>query len=155
MDPEQELKNLRNKHKNKRGCETCKDMCRYRPCWGTPFEIEALIDAGFGGQLYLDWWVGGFDGSGDDLYMPQPAMVDREGGYAPDTWHPNRQCTFLTESGQCKLHSLKPVEGAVARHDNFEALDRAVLHGLIARCWDTEKGRAVLERWKTSYAKEK
>lgn len=147
MDPELAIKTLRDEFKNECQCSLCRGMCQNRPCWGTPFEIEKIIDAGFGPRLYLDWWAGGFD-SNKDLYMPQPAMVGREGDYAPDSWYPQGQCTFLTSEGLCEIHSLKPVEGVVARHDNIQEVGKAELHKLTAQCWDSEKGREVLARWK-------
>lgn len=142
------IEEIRDKHQSECGCEECIDMCKNRPCWGTPFEIRKLIEAGYADRLYLDWWVGGFDGGSDNLYMPQPAMVEREKGYAPDSFWPRGRCTFLNDEDQCEIHSLKPVEGIVASHDNRKEMDELRLHELTARSWDTELGREVLADWK-------
>lgn len=44
-----------------KGCTTGIKMCYHRPCMGTPEEFEAIIDAGFGDKLRIDFWYGHHD----------------------------------------------------------------------------------------------
>jgi hypothetical protein len=40
------------------GCTKGVEMCKHRPCMGTPEEFEAIIDAGFAEKLRIDYWAG-------------------------------------------------------------------------------------------------
>jgi hypothetical protein len=52
------MKKLKNYKENVCNCNSCKEACAYtRPCWGTPQEIQKIIDAGFGDKLMLDCWA--------------------------------------------------------------------------------------------------
>lgn len=120
-------------------CDICKSMCE-RPCWPTPEEAFALIEAGLGPRLMQDEWVP----------APQllcPALIGHEGGYAP--FIPYGKCTFQTADGLCELHNLglKPFEGRMAHHDH--TVNKG-LHPSVAETWANEEGRAVLDLWHES-----
>ncbi len=86
-------------------CQKCKNLC-HTPCLGTPEDIEALIEAGYGDRLMLTkWGVGILAGLTNKMIsMLQPRLE-------PDGW-----CTFRREDGLCELHDkgLKPLEGRLA-----------------------------------------
>lgn len=118
-------------------CERCRVMCE-KPCWGTPDEIQRLIDAGFGDRLALDYW------SGDEtIYVLAPALKGHEGQEAPWTNWSQDGCTFW-QDGLCQLHEmgLKPSEGAqtyACRPGEF--IGRRTLVAL----WETRQD--IVEEW--------
>lgn len=132
-------------------CPACRSMCR-RPCWPIPSEVRALIDAGYGNRLMLDYWVGDFSGEylRDNTYIICPANPGHEGSTAPDYGFSlflsplHTGCVFQ-KSGLCELHErkLKPAEGRAAHH----AVYQPELHKDVARHWDTDEGRAVVALW--------
>lgn len=102
-------------------CTKCVNMCKQRPCWGTPNEMKNIRDAGFGNRLMNDYWVEQPPTNDTDVYydtlVESPAIVGYEGKEAPV--RPVGRCTFLTEDNKCELHDLglKPLEGRTAIHD--------------------------------------
>lgn len=140
-------------------CERCQTMCR-RPCWPVPSDVRALIEAGEGGKLMLDYWVGSFTSDHDNTYIVCPANSGHEGTAAPEEGSGfgfgfafmcstgssplHKGCVFQKD-GLCTLHDrgLKPAEGKAAHH----ALKRPDLHEDVARHWDTEEGRAIVASW--------
>ena len=128
-------------------CERCQRMCEERPCWSTPKEASALIKAGYGDRLWLDFWAGGFgDDYLDDVNILAPAAVGSEKAYRP--FWPTGRCTFLTDEGLCELHDLglKPTEGRKA--SCAESHDKAmVLHEAVARTWDDEAAQHLVGEW--------
>lgn len=133
-------------------CERCRRMCEERPCWPTPAEAIALLDAGRGSSLMLDYWSGGFpspeDEFPDSVDILGPAIVGCEGRGAP--FWPGGRCTFLSQQGLCSLHDrgLKPAEGRKAGHVTPDGLHKAV-----ARTWDSDLGRAAVARWRAEGAR--
>jgi len=129
-------------------CETCQSMCK-RPCWGTPEEIFDIMIAGHGDRLMLDYWVDSFNG---DIKIVCPASKGCESFGAP--YVVDKPCTFQdASSGLCALHStgLKPVEGREV-WCGIDPESAQALHEQVAKLWDTEEGRAVVELWKESIA---
>jgi hypothetical protein len=118
-------------------CDKCKSCCQ-RPCWGTPSEIQKLIDAGFNRLMY-DYWVRSNE-EGGDIDIICPALKGYENRAAP--FWPEGQCTFQDENGLCELHDLglKPLEGRVVHcKASFPSL-----HEDVAMTWDTEEGKAIV-----------
>lgn len=128
-------------------CETCKNMCR-RPCWPTPEDAKRLIDSGYAEKLMLDKWIGGFDDSGEDVFLLCPANPGYETSFAPIT-RLHSGCTFF-DNGNCTLHDLglKPTEGKAAHH-SFTASQSNELHESVARTWDNPDAQRIVEEWKT------
>jgi len=134
-------------------CSYCVSMCEERPCWGTPKDIQHLIDLGHAKRLMQDYWVGNF------LYEPEnfdaqdyfdtyydiqiicPADIGNEGGYAP-SWR-FKQCTFLTPDKKCEIHMHKPLEGKKSMCKRYSLN----LHEYVARTWDTPEGKSVVEQF--------
>lgn len=134
-------------------CLECQSMCT-RPCWGTPENIQKLIDAGFGNRLYADYWCGRRV-EDSDINMIQPALKDFEHGIAPFWPRTEKGCTFWKD-GLCELHDkgLKPIEGKLADcSKNSSKLDEEkskygmTCHEMVARTWDSEEGRTLYENW--------
>ena len=128
-------------------CKICKAACKNRVCWGTPEEIQLLIDAGFGKSLMVDWWEVFGD---ENIEIVAPAIVDHEGCVCPDS--PRGRCTFLNEADLCILHDkgLKPTEGCLSHHDMpNEAVYE--LHRKTAMAWDNEEARALVKKWERKY----
>ena len=153
-------------------CTTCQGMCLHRPCWGTPAEMQALINAGHGGKLMLNFWQPDermVDSvSGDKVYILQPATRLHEGRWAPEIgfegymlWVKGLQqdpftwpCAFLSPKRLCQLHDagLKPIEGRLASclPENSAAPGgpRNNVHFEVAQTWNTPQGRAVVKAWR-------
>lgn len=126
-------------------CDVCKDQCK-RPCWGTPSDTVALLDAGYAKRLMLDYWVG--DGrNGDDIRLISPALTGYEGRSAP--FCPKGVCVFQRADGLCELHDLglKPQEGCEAHHSS-ESEDGYKLHQRVAKLWDNDEGDKVVAQWR-------
>ena len=128
-------------------CKICKNACHYRPCWGTPKDVKALLDAGYANRLMLDWWV--VTGK-SDIMIVAPAIRGAEGKHAP--FIPKGTCTFLDANNLCELHdkNLKPEEGCWYYHNNQDTSEAQTKHKKMAMSWNTRKGRAVVETWKSA-----
>ena len=123
-------------------CAECVAMCQHRPCWPTPADAQQLIDAGYADRLMVDWWLDREQNK--TIYLLTPAIVGRESSESPA--HPEGQCTFLDETGLCRLHGLglKPTEGQIALCSNRTP---AGLHEQIARTWNDPQAQALIDRW--------
>lgn len=132
---------------NECSCSDCVSMCEYRPCWGTPEDIEKIIDAGLADKLMEDYWVG--DGkNGQDISIPAPAIRGREGKRA--SFVPVGTCTFLKD-GLCQLHNgLKPLEGRVASCKSSPEMTRIYdqIRKDIVQSWNTPEGERVYQKWR-------
>lgn len=119
-------------------CKECQEMCD-RPCWPTPSEAKALIEAGYRNRLMMDYWAR----RGGDIEIVSPALKGYEGKYAP--FWPSGSCTFFKD-GLCELHNLnlKPMEGRVASCKS----KNEGLHEHMMTLWDTNEGREVVRLWK-------
>lgn len=114
-------------------------MCETRPCWPTPDEAKAIIEAGLGDRLMLDYW----ESDDGPINIVSPAIQGRESDHAP--FFPHGQCTFL-KGGRCELHDLglKPVEGRLAHHDGRGG---EALHEAVAESWRNEQSQAFADTW--------
>lgn len=135
-------------------CSECIDLCRRNPGWMTPAEANAAIDAGLAKRLMRDWLEPCTEyGNDEKIWILAPASEGCEGLDAPecDSWVSafmgnwcKGQCTFLRD-GKCEIHDsgFKPRQcretlGCTGEHTtNYE----------IAKHWDTDEGRTVVERW--------
>jgi|WetSurSiteA1Bulk_404760.scaffolds.fasta_scaffold69865_1 hypothetical protein len=126
-------------------CEVCRSMCKTCPCWPTPEEARALIDAGYGKYLMYDWWVGGlYNDEWKDIGILCPAEVGHERSMSSG-WIKSR-CTFFSDARGCKLHELglKPIEGRLALCE-----DRTPehLHRDVAQSWNNAEAQALVAKW--------
>ena len=122
-------------------CSTCKNMCIHTSCLGTPKDIEAIIDAGFGQYIkHSIWGVGfmmGFYAGFIDMYQLEST---------------DKGCV-LYKNGKCMLHrnGLKPIEGKLATHDgmvmNMFNYQKA-LPWNVAKTWLDESNKEIIERIK-------
>jgi hypothetical protein len=108
------------------------------------------MDAGFGSKLMLDWWEGDSFTDGEDIEIVAPAKKGCEGSTAHAD--PHGCCTLLTKDKKCAVHDVaKPLEGAVAFHDNATSPKSDTVKKAIVTAWMTPKGKAVLSRWKKDH----
>ena len=109
-------------------------MCKNRPCWGTPEDIEKIKAAGYSHKLMMDYW---YKSDEEDIPIEAPAIVGYEGKDAP--FWPSGQCTFL-ENDRCILHDLglKPTEGRLAHCSDKNDLPVS-LHETVAMTWKKER----------------
>lgn len=126
-------------------CEKCVKMCR-APCCGTPQEINALIEAGYGDRLMLDDWD-------DDPDMIKPAMKAYEGYRAPWATSTKEGCTFWKE-GKCELHDtgLKPMHARLAHHDMIDEEWKYVCNK-IKETWHGEEAEICIKNWREKFYK--
>lgn len=121
-------------------CEKCSFMCQ-APCCGTPDEMQALIDAGYGERLMYDNWP-------DQENILKPALKEHEGKLAPWTMATPKGCTFWNK-GKCELHplGLKPSAGKLAHH-SLTLVERHEISNFIKQSWADGKGDMVIDNWK-------
>jgi hypothetical protein len=134
-------------------CDHCKKQCSH-PCWPLPEEAQALIDAGYGDSLMVDWWA-----RGEDLYLLCPATTQQQGNFAPESWtFHSDTCVFFNKDGLCELHDLKlkPVEGRIAHHSHYThrnnlSWDISRSHEHIAMTWDNEEAQKIVTKWRNEH----
>lgn len=78
-------------------CNLCKLQCA-QPCWGTPEDMQNIIDAGFMKRCMVQVY-------GEIMFVTP--LMDNE----------KKSCTFFT-NGLCELHDsgLKPTVGKLSHH---------------------------------------
>lgn len=88
-------------------CETCTKMCEREPCWGTPEEIQRIIEAGYGDKLCPEPW--------DGINIIPMRKMEYYGVDSESDIRYQMSCIFL-ENQKCILHEkgLKPIEGKLA-----------------------------------------
>lgn len=137
-------------HGGGKACPKCVRMCN-RPCWPTPDDARALIEAGHAGSLMLDHWVG----DDSDIFILCGANPGYQMQEAPDvgfglfSMSPLESgCIFLNDEKRCSLHDagLKPLEGRLA---DCTATQRPKInvHEEIAKLWDSKDARDLVRRW--------
>ena len=135
-------------------CAECQSMCK-RPCWPTPAEAKALIDAGFGHRLQADYWSG--DGpDGDDILVLCGALKHRLGDVKP-SWPTveGLTCTFFVR-GRCQLHSkgLKPIEGRLSHHANGAETGTSLHERIARKMWNNPRAQKIAKDWIEKYGRE-
>ena len=143
-------------------CKLCREACEEAPCWGTPMEIEDLINAGYGKYLaaYIvepgSYNIANYRGA-EPVTVIAPAQHGR-------TRYTNKssirssfrgRCVFLHGKGTheiCEIHSvgLKPTEGRITSHKTDYDSGLLVRYYII-NTWDTDFGRSVARRWEWEY----
>lgn len=125
-------------------CVECKSMCM-RPCWGTPEDIQKIIDEGLGNRLWLDYCYGGDE---KDIKLISPALKSQEGKTAQFIPISTAGCTFWKD-GLCELHdlNLKPSEGKFAICKD----PQENLHEDVKKTWETKEGKELVKKWRKKY----
>lgn len=129
-------------------CTTCQNMCAKFSCWGTPEEIERLINEGYSDKLYCVAYYS----HPDNIYILAP----KPKGFI--TWERIKvgpkygECEFLTDDRLCSLHNkkvnghrLKPMEGRLVDHNSQRGVDDP--HDAIAEMWDSEFAKDLVNKW--------
>lgn len=86
-------------------CYLCKLQCK-APCWGTPEDMQKIVDAGFVKRLMVQVY-------GEIMFVTP--LMDKV----------KNACTFFT-NGLCELHEsgLKPTVGKLSHHStNYETFN--------------------------------
>lgn len=126
---------------NECDCAFCVSACHSRVGWPLPSEAARLMDDPDVGakKLMLDWWSGS-----PDILVVAPALTGFEADIAPRD--PRGRCTFLTNDDRCSIHTsgAKPVECRRNQHAGGEQS----IHAAVADAWDSDEGRAVVDRWR-------
>jgi len=133
-------------------CDTCKDMCN-RPCWPSPSEAKALIEAGYGNKLMDDHWVGSPQDNPpaedySQVNILGPACQGYEGKRAP--FWPEGVCTFQDPNTKlCIIHDkgLKPIEGRLADCGSNGGETPPDLHREVAKLWDNPNAQKLVRDW--------
>jgi Fe-S-cluster containining protein len=139
-------------------CEKCVGACEHNPGWMTPQEARAAIRAGLANRLMRDWLEPSDElGNETRVWVLAPASIGCEGEDAPEMpfmafymgWSKGR-CTFL-KNGRCEIHDsgFKPIHCRVALACDQEYNIIAVNNFEVARLWDSDLGRQVIEEWTT------
>jgi len=125
-------------------CEKCKRMC-HSPCFMSVEDAEKLIEAGYAKRLMFD----DLPSMHDTGAILKPALKGYEGEQSPWATGTIKGCTFWTKDQKCALHKtgLKPIQGRIAIHDNT-SYDGEDLADLSKEDWESERGLAVIEKWK-------
>lgn len=131
-------------------CWKCQRMCE-RPCWGTPEDLQKIIDAGYSNRLMLDWWNASED-IDKGFFILAPALKGAEGKAAPFNPKSKEGCTFFN-NGLCDLHSLglKPSEGKLASCNKKHSAKEIGLHEEVARTWENETSQLFAEKWRQEF----
>ena len=111
-------------------CTICKYMCKQSPCFPTPVDTKALIDAGHRDNLKVTYWMNIFTGKPYTLVAPV---------------HTDNGCIFQDGHGLCRLHlsGLKPTEGKLSMHH----LPDNGLREWICKKWEGKAGEIIIERF--------
>lgn len=89
-------------------CNKCVNMCKTAPCNGTPEEMTAIIEAGYGDKLMITVLANPIVQA--TINKPFIKVI------APVYDNEKKQCVFLDDNNKCQLHDsgLKPSEGKFA-----------------------------------------
>lgn len=125
-------------------CVTCKLMCWQSPCFPTPKEVTALVDAGFkeklspGAYIDIDRVRRLKDINAGIRHVVSPRFKEGTG------------CVFQNEDGLCELHDLglKPLEGRLAHH----SLSDDGLRSAVCDTWISREGIDVMKEFNTDSA---
>ncbi len=104
-------------------CKICVEMCRDVPCWGTPDDIQALINAGYRNKLKVQYWKNGLTST----YIVIPTSKE------------HKRCCIFLENDLCMLHDkgLKPTEARKV----LCSKPPIGVHNAVALTWNTFEGR--------------
>lgn len=123
-------------------CEECRKMCKH-PCWPTPKEALALIEAGYSNRMMVEEWLT----YGDPIQLLCPAGIGFEGNRNPPFWPDYNGCVFYSEEKGCELHDLglKPSEARLCTaHDDNDGHE---LHETMAMTWNSPNAQELVKKW--------
>jgi len=133
-------------------CPKCREACyATRPCFGTPQDIQSIINRGLSDHLMLDWWqLSSFDICDVDFYILAPAIKGWECKVAPSI--PVGECSFYSANKGCVLHELQ-IKPSGGRFTSCKLTDTesSKLQEIIAQEWNTSEGRDVVRNWRISH----
>lgn len=116
-----------------KGCDFGIKCCYSCPCWGTPEDINKIIDSGNAHKLSIT-----ADGA-----MLVPAVEGMEGKMV--NLNIRGKCTFLTEDNLCGIHSIKPTEGAVVCCKSM--LSTPEYRQEICKTWLNNNGKNTIAKY--------
>lgn len=146
-------------------CPKCVKCCTKNPGWFSPSEALLAITSGHANRLMLDWLDPSKNlGNIEKIWVLAPSSDNRGGELAPewDEMHGTGddsffsalistpwkgQCIFL-KNNLCEIHysGFKPIQCvttfACAPQDEY--MDNYK----VAKQWDTNEGKSIVEKWK-------
>lgn len=125
-------------------CGKCQGQCAKAPCLGTPQDILALIEAGYGDKIHNTVWASGMMMGliNFPIYMFQ---IEHRGL----SENLNAPCIFFKD-GKCALHTtgLKPTEGKLSHHtlqeENYSPKKNLTWN--VAKEWLNPKNESVVSK---------
>ncbi len=133
-------------------CEECQEMCRIRPCWGTPKQIRNILIQypEYARKMAEDFYA---ESLGEDIPIVAGSVPGAEGGRYP--FWPTGACGLYV-GGKCLVHHMKPIEGVLAHCENTQDeyhIQSRLHHRDIPKVWNTKKGRKVVKMWRSLYSR--
>jgi len=127
-------------------CEKCVNMCKTRPCWGSPRQFKQILvkHPEYVDMIGIDYYLG----EDSSIYMLAGSIPDCDSdGHYP--YIPVGTCGLLKDD-KCLIHEMKPVEGRMAHHDDVhdQAFYKWLHHTAIPSSWKTKKGLEVIDLYR-------
>ena len=120
-------------------CERCQGLCRNKPGWFTPQQIEVVarrqnttVAALFKTHLTIDTALVREAGRMTAIYVLAPAIRGKKAGAISDPTA-RGECVWLKD-GRCVIHDVKPAECRATDH-TMSALDSNMLRAAILKQW--------------------
>lgn len=153
-------------------CKACQAACTRNPGWFLPEEARLAIAAGYANRMMRDWLEPCSEvGNDERIYTLAAASEDCGGSDAPEiignifSWFISQRpfekgrCVMLTDQGRCEIHDsgFKPFqcrEALLCAQQDFDVRSHPASNYSIARHWDTDLGRAVIEEWQVAVGRE-
>lgn len=120
-------------------CDQCQGLCRNKPGWFTPQQIEAVarqqnmtVAALFETHLTIDTALVREADRMTAIYVLAPAIRGKRPGAISDP-AARGECTWLKD-GRCEIHSVKPAECRTTDH-TMSPHDSNMLRAAILKQW--------------------
>lgn len=120
-------------------CDMCQGLCRNKPGWFLPQQIEAVarrqnttVAALFKSHLTIDSVLVRDNGKPTSIYVLAPAIKGRQAGAVSDP-AARGECVWLRD-GRCEIHDIKPVECRETDHA-MAPQDSNMLRAAILKQW--------------------
>jgi len=124
-------------------CDRCQGLCRNKPGWFTPPQIDAVarklnlsVAELFRTHLTIDTALVREAGQMTAIYVLAPAILGKRPGVISDPMA-RGECVWLKD-GRCAIHEAKPTECAATDHAT-SALESNLMRAAILNQWKPYK----------------